>query len=433
MQITEDLLYYIWRFRLFDFKNLKTTKGDKIEITETGLRNTDAGPDFIMSKIKIDKQLWAGNVEIHVKSSDWNLHRHFLDPAYNNVILHVVWFHDEEIKNSFGHQIPCLELKTKVDNQLLLKYESLMMNQLWVPCANSIDLIPTITKESCLSRLMAERLEQKSKGILEALDHNNGDWESVCYQKLSRALGGQVNGEVMELLARITPLTTLYKHRDQLLQIEALLFGQSGLLREANPTDEYIIKLQNEYTFLMSKYNLNSMNASQWKFLRMRPANFPTLRIAQLARILFQTDFLFSKFLSARHVQEIIHMLDVTVTQYWKNHYTFNTGSENKEKHLGKETIHTIIINTISPLMFAYGISAANESYKEKAIEWLESLPAEKNIITKGWTALNWKASTAGDSQAQIQLKHNYCDYKKCIHCTIGHQLIKSTVWSERL
>jgi hypothetical protein len=197
---------------------------------------------------------------------------------------------------------------------------------------------------------------------------------------------------------------------------------------EADASDEYITKLQNEYVFLKSKYNLHPLQSSQWKFLRMRPANFPTLRIAQLARILFQTDLLFSKFLSARHVNEIIHMLDVTISQYWKNHYTFNSKSENKEKHLGKETIHSIIINTISPLMFAYGISTANDLYKEKAMEWLEALPAEKNVITKGWTAIEWKATTAMDSQAQIQLKNKYCNDKKCLHCNIGHQLIKSTL-----
>ena len=428
MQITEDLLYYIWRFRLYDFKNLKTHQGDLIEIIEPGIRNTDAGPDFIMAKIKMNDQLWVGNAELHVKSSDWNLHHHVQDPSYNNVILHIVWKHDEEIQNSLGQVIPCVELNELVNNQLLSKYEYLMLNQLWVPCANIITSIPSIIKQSWLSRLTAERLEQKSKMVLDALDQNNRDWESVCYQKLARALGGQVNGEIMEILARLTPLSIIYKHRDQLLQLEALLFGQSGLLMEADAADEYITKLQNEYVFLKSKYNLHSLKSSQWKFLRMRPANFPTLRIAQLARILFHTDLLFSKFLSARHVHEIIHMLDVTISQYWKNHYTFNSKSENKEKHLGKETIHSIIINTISPLMFAYGISTANDLYKEKAMEWLEALPAEKNAITKGWTAIEWKATTAMDSQAQIQLKNKYSNDKKCLHCNIGHQLIKSTL-----
>lgn len=428
MQITEDLLYYIWRFRLFDFKNLKTQQGELIEIIEPGIRNTDAGPDFIMAKIKINDQLWVGNAELHVKSSDWNLHRHVQDPSYNNVILHIVWKHDEDIKNSLGQLIPCMELNKLVNNQLLSKYEYLMQNQLWVPCGNIINSVPSIIKQTWLSRLTAERLEQKSKMVLDALDQNNRDWESVCYQILARALGGQVNGEIMEILARLTPLSIIYKHRDQLLQLEALLFGQSGLLMEADASDEYITKLQNEYAFLKSKYNLQSLKSSQWKFLRMRPANFPTLRIAQLARILFQTDLLFSKFLSARHVNEIIHMLDVTISQYWKNHYTFNSKSENKEKHLGKETIHSIIINTISPLMFAYGISTANDVYKEKAIEWLEALPAEKNVITKGWTAIEWKATTAMDSQAQIQLKNKYCNDKKCLHCNIGHHLIKSTL-----
>jgi hypothetical protein len=428
MQITEDLLYYIWRYRLFDFKALNTTNGEVIEIIDTGIRNTNAGPDFIMSKIRINSQLWVGNIEIHVKSSDWNMHGHRTDPAFNSVILHIVWDHDLEIKNSLDQVIPSVELYTKVDNRLLSKYEYMMQNQLWVPCANSISSVSAITKESWLSRLMAERLEQKSKSILDLVDHNQRDWEAVCYQKLARSLGGQVNGEIMELLARITPLHLLFKHRDQLWQIEALLFGQSGLFAVADQPDEYVNKLKEEYSFLQLKYNLKPLEASQWKFLRMRPANFPTLRIAQLARILFQTDFLFSKFLSASQVKEVINMLDVTVTQYWRNHYTFNTKSENKDKHLGMETINSIIINTISPLMFAYGISTANESYKERAITWLEALPAEKNTITKGWAELNWKARMAMDSQALIQLKNNYCNDKKCLQCNIGHQLIKSNI-----
>jgi len=428
MQIKEELLYHIWLFRLFDFKRLHSTNGEEIEIIETGFRNTNAGPDFIMSKIRINNQLWVGNIEIHVKSSDWNLHGHTEDPSFNSVILHIVWIHDHEIKNNLNQVIPCLELHSKVDNRLLLYYDYMIQNQLWIPCAKSISLVSNITKESWLSRLMAERLELKSNSILDSLEQNNRDWESVCFQKLARSLGGQVNGETMEVLARITPMTMLYKHRDQLLQIEALLFGQSGLLADANQSEDYIFKLKNEYSFLRSKYNLKPLKASQWKFMRMRPANFPTMRIAQLARILFQTDFLFSKFLSAAHVNEVINMLDVTITQYWKNHYTFNTESENKEKHLGKETIHTIVINTISPLMFAYGISTANELYKEKAIEWLESLPAEKNTITKGWAALQWKAGTAMDSQALIQLKNKYCNDKKCLQCNIGHQLIKSHI-----
>ena len=426
MQVTEELLYHIWRFRLFHFKGVQTTRGEQVEIIETGIRNTNSGPDFILSKIRINEQLWVGNTEIHVKSSDWNLHGHVEDPSYNSVILHIVWLHDQEIKNSLGQVIPCLELSTKVDDRLLSQYEYMMQNQLWVPCAHSIQSVSEMIKESWLSRLMAERLEQKSKSILDSLNQNRGDWEAVSYQKLARSLGGQVNGEIMEILARITPLNILYKHRDQLLQIEALLFGQSGLLADTNQSEEYIIKLKNEYSFLQSKYSLTPLAASQWKFLRMRPANFPTLRIAQLARIVYQTDLLFSKFLAAVHVKEVINMLDVTVSQYWKNHYTFNSESENKEKRLGKETIHTIIINTLSPLMFAYGLSTANDSYKEKAIEWLESLPAELNTITRGWAALCWKAGTAMHSQALIQLKNKYCNDKRCLHCTIGHQLIKS-------
>ncbi|MEP7268907.1 MAG: DUF2851 family protein [Saprospiraceae bacterium] len=426
MQITEDLLYYIWKFRYYDFNQLATTSMETIEIVDPGNRNPHSGPDFLLAKIKINNQLWVGNVEIHVNASDWGLHQHESDRAYNNVILHVVWNQDKEVKNSAGLVLPSLELKSRVNPNLIATYSYLMENQSWVPCEKSIGNTSDITRHSWLQRLMAERLEHKSKRILLDLESNNGDWESVCYQKLARALGGKVNNDPMEMLSRITPLNIIQKHRDYLLQIEALLYGQSGLLDTLESDDEYPQKLRREFQFLQKKYDLKALNPVQWKFLRMRPANFPTIRIAQLARILYQTDHLFSKFLSAKNTKEIVHMLDVTVSHYWKNHYSFKSESSAREKHLGKDTISTIIINTVAPLLFAYGISIDNEQYKEKAVDFLSELKPEKNSIISGWTNIGWMANTAMDSQALIELKNNFCDQKRCIACSIGHQLLKS-------
>ncbi len=428
MQITEELLYFIWRYHYFDVQALTTIEDEPIEIQYSGDRNTDSGPDFSNAKIKIGKTLWAGSVEIHVKASDWVLHQHQKNKAYNNVILHVVWIKNQDIYHASGTIIPCLELSTRVNKTMLLQYEYLMQNVHWVPCGELLPRVSDIVRSSWLYRLMAERLEEKSKGILEALKLQQGDWQSVTYQKLARSLGAPVNGDAMEMLTRICPLHIIGKHQDQLIQIEALLYGQSGLLAASTLEDTYISKLKQEYQFLQKKYNLSPMKSSMWKFLRMRPAHFPTIRIAQLARILFQSHALFSKFLIAQNTKEIINLLDVTVTSYWKNHYSFGDESDTKDKKLGKQTIHTIIINTICPLLFAYGISMDDENYKDKALRLLSAVPAEVNTITKGWAVLGWKAEQAMQSQAMIQLKNQYCNPKKCLECSIGHQILKPSI-----
>jgi hypothetical protein len=428
MEITEELLYFIWKFRYYDFQHLVTVDGEKLEIVHPGFRNDNAGPDFSQAKIKIDDTLWAGSVEIHVMASEWQSHKHQLDPAYNNVTLHVVWKKDAMTLNEAGVEIPCLELYDRVDSSMIRQYDFLMKNEKWVPCADQIHTTPDLVKKNWLQRLMAERLASKSASILVILKHQKEDWQSVAYQKLARALGTQVNGEAMEMLARICPLSIIGKHKDQLLQIEALLFGQSGLLPTAHSEQEYLNKLRLEYDFLKNKYTLIPMQRVQWKFLRMRPTNFPTIRIAQLARLLFQSQHLFSKLIAAEEVKEIIHLLDVTVSHYWKDHFTFDTeASSPKEKRLGKLSIHTIVINTVCPLLFAYGLSTDDEKYKEKALRFLSELPAEVNAITRSWAALGVQADSAMDSQALIQLKNNFCNEKKCLYCSIGHQLLKQT------
>ncbi len=427
MQITEDLIYFIWKFKYFQGSQLKTTDGASIQILQPGVRNIHSGPDFSNARIRLGTELWAGNVEIHVMSSEWNQHGHQKDPAYNNVILHVVWSEDEKAMNQSGAIVPSLVLKDKVDISLLSQYDYLMNSQKWIPCADPLAKITDITKANWIQRLMAERLERKATDILTSLKLNQNDWESVCYQKLARSFGSQVNGEAMEMLARITPLSVLYKHRDQLWQIESLLFGQSGLLEDSGLQDEYPVKLKNEYDFLKDKYHLTPMKKDQWKFLRMRPANFPTIHIAQLARILYQSDHVFSRLIAAKNVREIVHMIDIRISNFWKDHYSFNPSDASKEKSLGKQTAQNIVINTICPLLFSYGISTDQEQYKEKALNLLSEMPAENNFITRGWNYLGWKAMNGMDSQALIQLKNEYCDHKRCLGCSIGHQIIRNT------
>lgn len=427
MQITEELIYFIWRYTYYDVQALATTANEPIEVVSNGQRNLDSGPDFSNAKIKIADTLWAGNVEIHVKASDWILHQHQRDAAYQNVILHVVWIRDQDILYPSGSTIPCLELKDRVNPAMLRQYQYLMQNQHWIPCEELLPGIPELIKESWLYRLMADRLEEKSTNILIDLKAQHEDWPSVVYNKLARALGAPVNGDVMETLARACPLHRIGKHRDQLIQIEAMLFGQSGLLAEVHDEDEYIAKLKQEYHFLQKKFELTPMKGSAWKFMRMRPAHFPTIRIAQLARILYQSESLFSKILAAHDVKEIINLLDVKATQYWKNHYTFGDPGPSKDKKLGIQSIYIIIINTICPLLFAYGIYTDDENYKDKALRLLGDVPAEINTITTSWANLGWKAEHAMHSQAMIQLKNQYCNQKKCLNCSIGHQILKST------
>lgn len=425
MQLHEELLYYVWKHLYFKLQSLCTTDGEPVTILNPGIRNPNSGPDFLQAKIRVAETIWVGQVEMHVRSSDWELHQHHLDPAYNNVVLHVVWNKDREIRNLAGVRLPCVELINRVDPAMIGQYNFLLHNEKWIPCANLFHQVEELIVESWSHRLMAERLEMKTAAIKQALDRQHQNWEEVCFQKLARALGSSVNGDAMETLASITPLNLLNKHKSSLNQLEALLFGQAGLLEDI-PDEVYPLQLKNEYLFLKSKYQIQPMNPVQWKFLRLRPANFPTVRIAQLAKIIHLTDHLFSKFIASVSVQEIINALDVTLGGYWATHYSFKSAGRSQFKKLGKSTLHHIIINTIAPLLFYYGTSIDDENKKEQAIQYLQDLPAEKNQITQGWDLLGWTAKHGLHSQAQIQLKTQYCEVKKCLQCSIGHQLLKS-------
>ncbi len=422
--IKEDFLHYVWRLKRFNFIELHTTEGEPIQLVYVGELNTDAGPDFTNARIKIGDTLWAGNVEIHVQSSEWIRHQHQEDMAYDNVILHVVLEEDRPIFRKNGKRIPCLELKKIIPPQLSKNYLRLLNNEQWIPCQHQFSKVSEITKNIWLDRLLVERLEQKIEIIHQSLDNNKYDWEASFYQMLARSFGMKVNMEPFELLAKSVPLSVLGKHKNFLLQLEALLFGQAGMLSN-DFEDHYPQKLKREYLFLQKKYSLEPILSESWKLLRMRPANFPTIRLAQLAHLLFQSTHLFSKILAAKNVVELEHMFDVNVSSYWYTHYVFDKISPKRKKKLGKRTVHLLIINTIVPFLFAYGKRKAEDKYIDKALQLLEELPPEQNSQINQWKALGYLPQSAYQSQALLQLKKTYCAKHRCMECSIGNAIMQ--------
>ena len=419
----EDLLHYVWRMQLFNRHELCTTTGLPIEILHPGFLNTHAGPDFLNAHLRIGNIIWAGNVEMHLKASDWIKHNHQADNAYDNVILHVVLEEDVAIQRSNQQALPCLEMKKRISPKLHVHYQRLLNNEYWIPCETQLSCVKTITKDLWLNRLVVERLEDKSLQIQERLHTNTGDWETTFYQFLSRSIGNKVNAEPMEYLARKLPLNIISKHQNSLFQLEALLFGQAGFL-DKSWADDYPQQLNLEYRFLQKKYSLSSIPVASWKFLRLRPANFPTIRIAQLATLLYQTRNIFSKIIAAENIKELENLFDIKLSNYWWKHYNFDKLSSQKKKALGKRTIHHIIINTVAPFLFTYGKNKGNTAIQDKALNLLELADIEDNKIIRQWSLLGIKAKSAQESQALIQLKNKYCNHKDCLRCAIGNAIL---------
>ncbi len=417
--MTEDFLHYIWKFKLFDFTDLHTQHKEKVRIINAGEHNTHAGPDFFNAKIKIGKTTWAGNVEIHTKSSEWFKHHHQKDKAYKNVILHVVFENDLNGSDN----MPTIELKNIINSNIHRNYLSLIQSSSRIPCQNHIHTIDEFYIKSWLDRLVIERLERKTASILSSLKMNHNNWEETFYQFLARNFGLKINAEPFELLAKSLPVKVLAKHKNNLHQIEALLFGQAGLLNRKFK-NEYPNALKKEYRFLQKKFSLKPIELHLWKFLRLRPANFPTIRIAQFAQLIFQSSHLFSKILECKTVKELDKPFNINTSAYWDTHYNFDTPSTNKKKKLGKTAVNTIIINTIIPFLFIYGKQKANNAYQKKALQLLENIPSENNNIIKNWQQLKVRTKSAYDSQALLQLKNEYCNNKKCLYCVIGNKIL---------
>jgi len=420
--MTESFLQFVWKNKLFDTEKLCTAQGAKIEVIDTGEHNTHAGPDFINVKIKVDKTIWAGCAEIHVRASDWDKHNNSRDKAYNNVILHLVKDLDREILRENGE--PIFASILVYDKRYLNAYLQLYHNQMWVPCQKEIKAISPFILRQWLGRILVERLEKKSEYIITSLKANKNNWEETFYQMMARNFGLHVNAQPFEMLAKSIPLNVLAKHKDNLMQIEALLFGQAGLLNENKEHDGYNIQLQKEYKFLRKKYHLSPMDKHLWKFLRLRPVNFPTIRLSQFACLINKSSALFSKLLECKQPEEVRQLLRVSTSEYWRNHYTFGKTTKVGARNLGSPTIDIIIINTIVPFLFIYGRQRNIESYVDKSLQLLESLKPENNVIIRNWAMAGITAENAFYSQALIQLKNEYCKFRKCLDCQVGNSMI---------
>jgi hypothetical protein len=419
----EDILQYIWQFQYYNSNELLCSNGDTIQVIHPGSHNTNQGPDFIQAKIKINDTLWAGNIELHMNSSHWNLHGHSTDHNFNNIILHVVWNHDIEIKDGHGNNLPTLELQSRVSKVLLEKYQQLMNTAQFIPCEKQIGRENGLTLDSWKQRLVAERLIGRSKNILNILRETNSHWEETFWWLLAANFGLKVNNESFQKIAKTLPVSILAKHKNSIVQLEALLFGQAGLLN-SQFAEKYPAMLQKEYQFYQKKYKLKPVDG-QLYFLRMRPANFPTIRLAQLAMLIHQSEHLFSKIKESNSIDDIKRMFTVVANDYWHYHYIFEEETDCRKKTLGKQMVDNIIINTIVPILFSYGLHHDEEKFKEKAITWLEEMSPEKNNVTKGFEHLNVSNNNAFDSQALLQLKNEYCSKKLCLQCAIGNSILK--------
>ncbi len=420
----EAFLQYVWRTRRFDIRNLHTTRGEQIRIIDFGQFNTDSGPDFKHARIRIADTIWAGHVEIHVKSSDWLQHRHDDDPAYENVILHVVLEDDLLIADPGGNPLPCLVLKAHIDPDVLKKYERLQYHEPFIPCQRHLDAVPEITVAAWTDRMLAERMAAKASTLEKVLDHTKGHWEETFYICMARSFGLFQNQDALGALAKRLPLNTIRKHRGHPLQVEALLFGTSGLL-PASHEHPYVRDLIRESAFLRQKYAIGSMNPAVWQFFRMRPVNFPTIRIAQFASFLDKQEHLLYPFLEYSSLAEIrLLFRDITPAHFWTTHYHFHKESAEKEKTIGDTFIHLLVINTIAPFLYLYGQKRNQKKWIDRAISWMGEIPAESNRTIRKWREAGIRANNAGQSQGLLHLKKHYCDERQCLKCGIGHQVL---------
>lgn len=421
----EDFLHFLWQFQYYNQHDLHSTSGQKIQIVEIGQINPNAGADFLMSKVLIDNVEWIGNIEIHIKSSNWDNHQHQKDNNYNNVILHIVWEDDKTIKRADESIIPTLELKNRTSEKLLYQYQNLINNKDIIPCASQFSNVNDLKKIMMLDKALIKRLEDKALIIKKLWLKNQQNWEETTYQILAKNFGFKINAEPFLQLAQSLPLKVLLKHRNSLTQIEALVFGQAGFLGNDDCEDDYFKILKKEYVFLSKKYSLESRKLllTQWQFARLRPANFPTLRLAQLASLLYQYVNIFALFLKSSP-KELKLNLQIQPSKYWQSHYQFGKQSKSVLFKLGKSSIENIFINTIAPLCAFFALEKGQEEYMEKAIQVLESIKAEDNKILRLWENLDLKVRTAFDSQALIELYNNFCTPKKCLRCSIGLDLL---------
>jgi len=420
MTITENFLHFVWKMQLFNPANFHTSQ-EKIEVLNTGLHNQDAGPDFFNAKVKIGQTTWAGNVEIHVNASDWKKHGHQTNKAYDSVILHVVLNNDSKVFRTNGEEIPVAVLD--IPDKIRHNFQKLQSSSQKIPCGDNLAKVDNFVFQQMLDTLLIERIEKKTKSIDLILSQTTNSWEETFYIFLARAFGTRVNGLPFELTAKSIPLSVLAKHSNNRFQLEALFFGQAGMLKD-DFEDEYYLKLQKEYNFLSHKYGLQPIEKSIWKLLRLRPPNFPAIRISQFVHLIVQSQSLFSKVMATNTSKEVRKMFQLTASEYWDTHYVFGKLSPKQTKHFGKMSVNNILINTVIPFLFIYGKHTGQEKFQERALQFLESLPAEENSITRTWAKFKIKAKNASTTQSLLQLKNEYCDKKRCTECKIGSKVI---------
>lgn len=421
--MTEKLLQYIWRTQLFNGASLITEQGEPLRIINRGSFNTNQGPDFLNGKLMIGQILWTGHIELHLKTSDWQKHAHQKDDNYRNVILHVVWENDKEETDLFN--LPTLELGPRVSKSLLDRYSNLMRKEAFVPCENSLKTLPPLIWSNWEERMLIERLQRKTADIERMLQENKNHWEETFWWLIARNFGLKVNAEAFEQIARSVPLVLLARLKLRIHQVEALLLGQAGLLN-SRFKEAYPVMLQREYKFLQRKYNLSPV-LMPLLFLRMRPFNFPSVRLAQLAMLIASSSHLFSRVTESSDIKEIKALLRVTANDYWHYHFRLDEPSAFRPKCLGTDMIHNILINTVIPVLYCYGVRNQDPISIEKALHWAAQLPAENNRILRGWKQLGVRPATAAESQALIELKTFYCDNRRCLDCAVGSALLRST------
>ncbi|MEZ4856309.1 MAG: DUF2851 family protein [Gelidibacter sp.] len=419
----EDFLHYIWKYKKLNASQLKTTTDEALTLVNVGQHNQNAGPDFFNAQLKIGKQLWAGNVEVHIKSSDWYLHNHETDSAYDNVILHVVYEHDTDIFRKDNTTIPTLQLKNYINKDLLNSYYNLFSNRhQWINCENEFPSIKAFTLNNWLESLYIERLERKTKTIETLLQTSKNNWEAVLFKLLAKNFGLKVNGDAFWSLANSFDFTIIRKLQSNPLQLEALLFGQADLL-SADVEDTYVVQLTKEYQFIKQKFNLQNEHIVPMSFFRLRPPNFPTIRLSQLAMLYHHQPNLFSKMITANTIEELYLLFDSNTSTYWNTHYTFGKVSKTSNKTLTKSFIDLLLINTILPLKFCY-LKSQGKMESEVILNIAQHITSEKNSIVNTFNSLKQVSKSALQSQALLQLKTEYCDKNRCLHCAIGNTLI---------
>jgi hypothetical protein len=423
--MTEEFLHFIWLYQVFNHKDLKTVSGEKIQVISAGINNHNSGPDFSNSRIKIDNNLWLGNVEIHVNTSDWLLHQHQSDPAYSNVVLHVVYSDDAPKKDYHLSTIPVLELKNRIDMTKYLDWQSLRKRKTWIPCEVFIKSVPAIITSQMVSNTAVTRLERKVDSILKDVESLNGHWEHALMQSIITSMGTKVNKDAFHSLSKVLPFPEIKKLEKEPLKMEALVFGIAGFLT-GDFEDEYPKMLKDIFSFQMKKFNYLVFNFSIWKFMRMRPRNFPSIRLAQLAAIFTNWTAICNSIFYEKQVINLEGNLRIAVNLYWKSHFRFDVKSKENSLKMGKSMYNHILINGTIPFIYAYGINHDDELYLQYALELSERISPEKNTIISNWNRMNIKAKNAFESQGLIELKNNFCSFKKCLSCKIGVWILNS-------